>query len=86
MLHINFYTKDVCSICEDAEALLSIFRHEYPYELEIRDIYSKDEWLEEYQLLIPVIEVNGRQLNCEEINYDSIEQLLKEESAKEAEK
>ncbi|MFD1848982.1 glutaredoxin family protein [Oceanobacillus bengalensis] len=83
MLHIVFYTKENCSICVDAEALLSIFRHEYPYELEVRDIYTKDEWLEEYQLSIPVVEINGKQLNCEEINYDSLKQFLIEESRKE---
>ncbi|KKE79636.1 glutaredoxin family protein [Bacilli bacterium] len=79
MLHINFYTKENCSLCVDAEALLSTFKRDYPYELEMRDIYSNDDWLEKYQLLIPVIEVNGKQLNCEEINYDSVKRLLKEE-------
>lgn len=85
MLHINFYTKENCSICVDAEALLSVFRTDYPYELEIRDIYTNDEWLEKYHLLIPIIEVNGRQLNCEEINFDSIQSLLKEEYEKKPE-
>ncbi|WP_068672997.1 glutaredoxin family protein [Oceanobacillus sp. Castelsardo] len=84
MLHINFYTKENCSLCVDAEGLLSIFRHDYPYEIEMRDIYSNDQWLEKYQLLIPIIEVNGKQLNCEEINYDSVEELLKQEFEKEA--
>ncbi|WP_085991389.1 glutaredoxin family protein [Oceanobacillus senegalensis] len=79
MLHVIFYTKEICSLCDDAEALLSLFQRDYPYELERRDIYKKDEWLEKYQLQIPVVEVNGKQLNCEEINYDSLEKLLKEE-------
>jgi len=70
----------------DAEALLSTFKRDYPYELEMRDIYSNDDWLEKYQLLIPVIEVNGKQLNCEEINYDSVEELLKNEFKREANK
>ncbi|GFZ85515.1 thioredoxin family protein [Compostibacillus humi] len=82
MLQVKFYMKEICSLCDDAEALLSLFQRDYPHEIEFRDIYTNDEWLEKYHLLIPVIEVNGRQLNCEEINYDSIEQLLKEESEK----
>ncbi len=72
-----FYTKELCSLCDDAEALLSLFENEYPYELEKRDIYSNDLWLEQYQLEIPVIEIEGKQLNVEEINYNSIESLLK---------
>lgn len=76
-MHIIFYTKEICSLCDDAEALLSAFSTEYPHTLEKRDIYSKEEWLEEYQLLIPIIEINGEQLNCEEISYEAIESFLK---------
>lgn len=76
-MNIIFYTKEVCSLCDEAEALLSVFSHEYPHTLEKRDIYSKDEWLEEFQLLIPVIEINGEQLNCEEIDYNAIENILR---------
>ena len=75
-MHIIFYTKEVCSLCDEAEALLSTFEQEYPHSLEKRDIYSNDVWLEDYQLEIPVIEINGEQLNCEEISYDSIENFL----------
>ena len=76
-MQIIFYTKEVCSLCDEAEVLLSAFSNEYPHSLEKRDIYSNDDWLGEYQLQIPVIEINGEQLNCEEISYDSIEQILK---------
>ncbi|MHA6251806.1 glutaredoxin family protein [Oceanobacillus sp. CAU 1775] len=76
-MHIIFYTKEICSLCDDAEALLSAFSSDYPHTIEKRDIYSNEEWLEKYQLLIPVIEINGEQLNCEEISYDAIEDFLK---------
>jgi len=76
-MHIIFYTKEICSLCDEAEALLSAFGAEFPHSLEKRYIHDKDEWLEKYQLLIPIIEINGEQLNCEEINYDSIEKFLR---------
>ncbi|MBN6205729.1 glutaredoxin family protein [Ralstonia pickettii] len=79
-MHIILYTKEICSLCDEAEALLSAFSIEYPHTLEKRDIYSRDEWLEEYQLLIPIVEINGEQLNCEEINYDTLEKLLRKQS------
>jgi glutaredoxin len=75
-MQVILYTKEVCSLCEDAEALLAALEISYPHTLEKRDIYTDDEWLENYQLLIPVIEVNGEQLNVEEINYDTVEALL----------
>ncbi|WP_010647506.1 glutaredoxin family protein [Oceanobacillus massiliensis] len=75
---VIFYTKDRCSLCDEAEALLSLFNSQYSFTVMKRDIYSNDKWLEAYQLEIPVIELKGRQLNCNEINYDSIERLFKQ--------
>jgi len=75
---VIFYTKEVCSLCEDALALLLMFQHEYKFELEERDIHTNDEWLETYQLRIPVVEINGQQLDCEEMSYESLEQFLRE--------
>ncbi|GAB3801123.1 glutaredoxin family protein [Virgibacillus kimchii] len=78
MQKVIFYTKEICSLCDDAKALLLMFQREYPFELEERDIYTKDEWLEKYQLLIPYVQINDSALNCEELNIDSLEQLLKD--------
>lgn len=77
MLRVLFYTKERCSLCDDAEALLLLFENEYSFELEKRDIYLNDLWLGQYQLQIPVIEIEGQQLNVQDINYNSIETLLK---------
>ncbi|WP_163970501.1 glutaredoxin family protein [Oceanobacillus halotolerans] len=78
MVNVIFYTKDNCSLCEDAKALLLMLKHDYPFELEERDIYTNDDWLEKYQLLIPYVDVNGQTLNCEEISYEVLEQVLKD--------
>jgi len=77
MQKVIFYTKEVCSLCDDAYALLKMFQREYPFEIEKRDIYTNDEWLEEYQLLIPFIQINDTTLNCEEINIVSLENAIK---------
>lgn len=79
-MNIIFYTKEMCSLCDDAEALLSSFENDYPHTLEKRDIYSREEWLEKYQLEIPVLEINGEQINCKEISFDTIEAFLKKHS------
>lgn len=78
MREIIFYTKDNCSLCDDARALLDLLKNDYPFQLEQRDIYTNDEWLEEYQLLIPVVKINDVTLDCEEISYESLEESLKE--------
>ncbi|MFD2761442.1 glutaredoxin family protein [Lentibacillus juripiscarius] len=77
MQHLLFYTKENCPLCDQVQAMLDILQHEYTFEIEVRDIYSRDEWLEEYQLLIPAVEIGGKALHCEEISYEVLEQALK---------
>ncbi|WP_096269522.1 glutaredoxin family protein [Paucisalibacillus globulus] len=78
MEKVIFYTKEICSLCDDAEALLEMFQQDYEFEIEKRDIYTNDEWLEEFQLLIPVVEVKGIQLDCEHVDFFTMEKTLKE--------
>lgn len=79
-MNIIFYTKEMCSLCDDAEALLSSLAIDYPHTIEKRDIYSREEWLLKYQLEIPVLEINGEQINCNEISFDTVEAFLKKHS------
>lgn len=80
MTKVIFYTKEVCSLCEEAYALLNMFKRDYVFEIEERDIYTNDKWLEEYQLRIPVVEVNGKQIDCEEMSYEALKDILKEKT------
>jgi len=80
MLNVILYTKENCSLCEEAIGILTVLQHGYSFQIEERDIYANDTWLERYQLEIPVIQVNEIQLNGEEINYESVEDLLKRNS------
>lgn len=76
MTKVIFYTKEICPLCEEVYALLNIFKQDYSFEIEERDIYTNDEWLETYQLRIPVVEINGQQLDCEKMNYESLKKML----------
>lgn len=78
MKTVLFYTKEICSLCEEAEALLHMFQQDYHFKIEVCDIYKNEALLEEYQLLIPVVEIDGHQINCEKMGYDALNQFLKE--------
>jgi len=78
MLKVYFYTKDNCSLCEDAYALLMMFQNYYQFELVERDIYTNDEWLEYYQLLIPAVQIKDTLINCEQMSFEALENVLKE--------
>ncbi|MEI3612328.1 glutaredoxin family protein [Pseudogracilibacillus sp. SO30301A] len=78
MVKLEFYTKHNCSLCDDAYALIMMLKNYYSFELEERDIYTNDSWLEEYQLLIPAVRIKDTFLTCEKMNLKQLEKALQE--------
>lgn len=76
MLQVRLYMKENCPLCDDVKAQLWLLQQEFAFEIEERNIYSCDEWLMDYQLNIPVVEVNGEQLDCASVSYHAIKNLL----------
>lgn len=73
---IHFYTKKNCPLCEEAKDLLKLLQREMTFTLLEVDIYSNDELLEQYGLMIPVIELNGQVLQYGHIDIDEIRHHL----------
>jgi hypothetical protein len=48
------YSKPGCHLCEGLEEKLAAARH-LPFELEVRDITTRDDWFQRYQYEIPVL-------------------------------
>lgn len=67
-MHIRLYTKTNCPLCDKAKAVLTELQADYRFTMEEIDIYEDDALLEKYQLMIPVVELDG-----EEIGYGMIE-------------
>lgn len=76
MLQIYFYTRDHCTLCDQALDLLKMFENKYPHTIERRDITTNVDWLRKYRTEIPVLEINGDELKAEELNIVSLEQFL----------
>lgn len=79
MLNVIFYTKKNCPLCDNAHAQLELLQRDMPFQIEERDIYTNDQWLEKYQLLIPFVKINDTELNCEQISFESLEEALRKE-------
>lgn len=75
-MKVLFYTKENCLLCDEAYLLLELLEKDYDLDIEVRDIYSDDAWLEEYQVLIPVIQTEDTTLTAGEINLQSLEMAL----------
>ena len=73
---IHFYTKKNCPLCEEAKDLLKLLQREMTFTLLEVDIYSNDKFLEQYGLMIPVIELNGQVLQYGHIDIDEVRHHL----------
>lgn len=60
---VNFYTKEGCPLCEKGLAIMKDIQQEYSFQMEEVDIYQNDELLEKYQIMIPVVEINGKEVD-----------------------
>lgn len=58
-MKITFYTKENCSLCDKGMLVLAEINKDIPFVIESIDIYKDDELLEKYQIMIPVVEVDG---------------------------
>ncbi|WP_342745723.1 glutaredoxin family protein [Sediminibacillus massiliensis] len=77
MVLVTLYTKENCPLCDEAKELLQALRMEEDFELEEVDIYQDDQLLEEYQLMIPVVAVEGQDVDYGQINLSLVEEKIK---------
>ncbi|MDA8234632.1 MAG: glutaredoxin family protein [Clostridia bacterium] len=56
---ITIYSKDECSLCDKAKAIVEKVAQDYPLEIEMFDITTDPVIFEKYKYQIPVIAING---------------------------
>lgn len=82
MSKVILYTKKICPLCDEALELLKTFQYEYDFEIEERDIYTNDQWLEKFYVRIPVVSMNGKEIDGEKINYEDLDLFLRKHMSK----
>ncbi|WP_027409931.1 glutaredoxin family protein [Anoxybacteroides tepidamans] len=75
---VQLYSKIDCPLCEKAKFILSELQSELAFEIEEIDIYQDDALLEKYQLMIPVVSVEGEELAYGLIQKDFVRKRLLE--------
>jgi glutaredoxin len=75
-MKVILYSKVDCGLCEKAKAVLQELQREFSFEVEEIDIYKDDRLLEKYQLMIPVVEVDGEEVQYGIIYKDVIRKRL----------
>ena len=75
MAVLHFYTRTGCHLCEVMlEELLPMIRGKA--ELKMRDIDSRPEWREKYDIRVPVVEADGQLLSEYPLDRAAIRQFL----------
>jgi len=70
---LTFYTTEGCHLCEEAHLLLLQLQRQYPekFQIEMVDIATSDELVEQYGYQIPVLseDKRGHSLLCWPFDY-----------------
>jgi len=73
---VKLYTRKRCPLCDDAKKILLELRKERDFSLEEVDIEESDALTELYGLMIPVVEINGVEVQYGKINKNVIKNYL----------
>ncbi len=73
---MKLYTRKRCPLCDDAKKILLELREERGFSLEEVDIEESDALTELYGLMIPVVEINGVEVQYGKINKNVIKNYL----------
>jgi glutaredoxin len=76
MIHVVLYSKKECGLCDKAKAIIEELKAEFPLSVTEVDIYKDDALLEKYQIMIPVVEINGEEAAFGIIHKDVIRKRL----------
>jgi thiol-disulfide isomerase/thioredoxin len=74
--NLIFYTKIHCPLCDKAHKLLQELQTETLFTIEIVDIYNDDALVEKYGMMIPVVEVDGEEIDYGIISMDKVKKAL----------
>lgn len=75
---LTFYTRKKCPLCDKAMAVIEEVREEIDFELIEKDIDESDELTEKYGLMIPVVEIDGEEVEYGHVNKVVISNRLQE--------
>ena len=76
MAHITIYSKKGCHLCEVAMQKLLEIRQEFQFSLTEIDIENDEKLFQKYKYLIPVIEIDGKEVFTYKIDENKLKEIL----------
>ncbi|WP_071393613.1 glutaredoxin family protein [Bacillus tuaregi] len=68
---VTLFTRNGCHLCDIAKEIIMELKNDFDFAYEECDIEERDEWTEAYGLMIPVILLDGK-----EVQYGQIDKTL----------
>jgi glutaredoxin len=75
-MEITLYSKENCSLCDEALGLLSRLANEYEFDLDVVDISESKEAWDKYRYMVPVVLVEGELRAHGRITEEKLRALL----------
>ncbi|AVQ99818.1 glutaredoxin family protein [Oceanobacillus sp. M65] len=72
MRNVILYTKNPCSLCDEAKMMLELLQKDYSFNLIERDIETNDEWMERYHLLIPCVIIGKNFVDGSQMGWNTL--------------
>ncbi|MFB6468624.1 glutaredoxin family protein [Cytobacillus sp. Hz8] len=68
---VTLYTRSGCHLCDHAKEIIKELKREFDFFYEEIDINESDELTEQYGLMIPVVKINGV-----EVQYGHVDKMF----------
>ena len=69
---VTLFTRKGCHLCEKAKEVIEELQKRIDFTYEECDIETKDEWTENYGLMIPVVLINGKEIQYGQIDGSTL--------------
>ncbi|WP_338471839.1 glutaredoxin family protein [Niallia sp. XMNu-256] len=73
---LTLFTRKGCHLCVKAKEVIEELQENLDFIYEEQDIEKKDEWTEKYGLMIPVVTVNGNEVQFGYIDKITLSKAL----------
>nr|WP_090857348.1 glutaredoxin family protein [Litchfieldia salsa] len=79
-MKVIMYSKLDCPLCVKGKKVLEDLKEEFQLDIQEVDIYKDEVLLEKYQIMIPVVEIDGEEVEYGIIHKDVIRKRLLEKN------
>ena len=73
---VTLFTRKGCHLCEKAKEVIDDLQKKIDFTYEECDIETKDKWTENYGLMIPVVLINGKEIQYGQIDGTTLSKAL----------